>query len=304
MLQFKSVTLSDQKFLGTKLNSLNCNLLNYSFIVQFLYRKVISFEYAVYKNFIIPKIRIQNKDYFLYPVGEGDYIDVFNQVLEYAFSNANKLRFFQFCNLHGAILEEWAETLKGIGYSYIYYPSEDEFEYIYLTESLALLNTHDLKPKRNHIRFFEKNFQWRFENINSNIIPEIKAFSSQWNTEKNIGSTSRLNLENEALNEAFIYFSELNLSGIVLRVDQQIVAFSIGTLLNDDTWLVLFEKADRNVRGAYSMINKLFAQEIATGYQYINRAEDGGVEGLRKAKQSYHPDYMNEVFHLTIYNEK
>jgi hypothetical protein len=73
MLHFKSVTLKDQNILGDKLNSLNCNLLNYSFVVQFLYRNVIGFQYAVYKNFIISKIQIQNKDYFLFPVGEGDY---------------------------------------------------------------------------------------------------------------------------------------------------------------------------------------------------------------------------------------
>jgi uncharacterized protein len=304
MLHFKSVTLQDQNILGDKLNSLNCNLLNYSFVVQFLYRNVIGFQYAVYKDFIISKIQIQNKDYFLFPVGEGDYFEVFEEIKKYAFSNQNKLRFFQFCAVNGERLLEWAELLKTEGYSYIFYPSREEFEYIYLTDALATLNGHSLKAKRNHIHYFEKNYTWSFEIITKNHISDIQYFSSKWDSEKQIHATSRLNMENEALKEAFRYFSELQLSGILLKVDQEIVAFSIGTLLNDDTWLVLFEKADRNVRGAYTMINKLFAQEIATGYQYINRAEDGGVEGLRKAKQSYHPDYMNEVFHLTIMNNE
>ena len=113
-----------------------------------------------------------------------------------------------------------------------------------------------------------------------------------------------MNLENEALEEAFQYFDVLDLKGVILRVDHEIVAFSIGSLLNDDTLLVLFEKANRNVRGSYAMINKLFALELAKGYPYINRAEDGGIEGLRKAKQSYMPDYMNEVYHLTIVNNE
>lgn len=111
-------------------------------------------------------------------------------------------------------------------------------------------------------------------------------------------------MENEALNEALTYFEILNLQGILIRVNDKIAAFSIGSSLNDDTWLVLFEKADRTIRGAYSMINKLFAQEIAMGYKYINRAEDGGVEGLRKAKRSYMPDHLNEVYHLTIYKNQ
>lgn len=303
MLIFHSVTLDDQNRLGDKLNSLNCNLLNYSFVVQFLYRKVINFSYASFKNFVISKIQLENKDYFLFPVGEGDYSEVFEEIKEYAFAHQNKLRFFQFCAVNGEKLLEWAETLKSKGYSYIFYPSEEEFEYIYLTESLATLQGSALKPKRNHIYYFEKNFNWSYELISFNHIPELKEFNQKWNIEKHISATSRLNLENEALEEAFQYFDILDLKGVLLKVNNEIVAFSIGSLLNDDTWLVLFEKADRNVRGSYAMINKLFALEIAKGYPYINRAEDGGIEGLRKAKQSYMPDYMNEVYHLTIYNE-
>ena len=301
MLVFNSVTLSDQNILGRKLDSLDCNLLNYSFAVQFLYRNVINFQFATYKKYIISKVSIKNKDYFLFPVGEGDIIEVFNTIKEYAFLNQNKLRFFQFCSLNGETLVNWAESLRVEGFSYHYYPSEDEFEYIYLTEALAELKGAALKPKRNHVNFFEKQYHWTKEHIDFKNIDEVANFSKNWDVDKEIGSTSRLLLENEALQEAFIHFNQLNLKGILLRVNSEIVAFSIGCLLNNDTWLVLFEKADRNIRGSYAMINKLFAQEIAKGYTYINRAEDGGVEGLRKAKQSYMPDYLNEVYHLTIY---
>jgi hypothetical protein len=301
MLVFKTVSLPDQNTLGKKLDSLDCNLLNYSFAVQFLYRKVINFQFAQYKNYIISKVSIKNKDYFLFPVGDGDIIEAFNAIKAYAFANQNKLRFFQFCSVNGETLVDWAESLKFEGFSYHYYPSEDEFEYIYLTDALTELKGAALKPKRNHINYFEKQYVWSKEHIDSHNLSEVIAFSNKWDVDKEIASTSRMLLENQALQEAFIHFNDLNLKGILLRVNSQIVAFSIGCLLNNDTWLVLFEKADRNIRGAYAMINKLFAQEIAKGYTYINRAEDGGVPGLRKAKQSYMPDYLNEVYHLTIY---
>lgn len=147
MLVFKSVTLSDQSILGNKLNNLNCNLLNYSFVVQFLYRNVIQFEYAQHKGFIISKINVENKDYFMFPVGNGEYFEMFDAIKEYAFSQHDILRFFQFCSFHGEILLGWAETLKADHYSYNYYPAEDQFEYIYLTESLANLEGSALKPK-------------------------------------------------------------------------------------------------------------------------------------------------------------
>ena len=94
--------------------------------------------YFFWTNFIISKIQIQNKDYFLFPVGEGDYSEVFEEIKEYAFAHQKKLRFFQFCAVNGEKLLEWAETLKSKGFSYILYPSEEEFEYIFENPKLHI----------------------------------------------------------------------------------------------------------------------------------------------------------------------
>lgn len=89
-------------------------------------------------------------------------------------------------------------------------------------------------------------------------------------------------------------YRELELKGGALRVDGEIVAFTIGEELCEDTFVVHIEKAYADVQGAYPMINQQFVEHECTAYQYVNREEDTGAEGLRKAKLSYRPAFLEE----------
>ncbi|MBQ5311171.1 MAG: DUF2156 domain-containing protein, partial [Oscillospiraceae bacterium] len=104
--------------------------------------------------------------------------------------------------------------------------------------------------------------------------------------------------EQFAIDTFFRYYHELGLFGGVLRKDGRVIGFTIGERLNSDTLGVHIEKADASVDGAYPAINNLFAKAHAADLSYINREEDLGIEGLRKAKQSYHPAFMIEKYTL------
>ena len=67
------------------------------------------------------------------------------------------------------------------------------------------------------------------------------------------------------------------------------MAFTYGAPINDSTFDVCVEKADTAYEGAYAMINQEFVNHLPEQYRYINREEDLGIEGLRKAKLSYMP---------------
>ena len=301
MLTFKKIELADKTLLEPKLSALNCKLMNYSFNVQFLYRDIIDFKFATYKNFIISKVTINQEELFMFPVGEGDLNECLNMIKEYAFSKGDTIRFFQFCEKNGVLLNMWGEWLETTGDFWLHYmPAREQFEYVYFSEKLIKLEGQILKPKRNQINFFTKTFSWETQMINKENIDEVRKFSYLWDEEKDIAASSRLLLENIALEEAFTHFFDIQLQGLLISVENKIVAFSIGCPLNDDTYLILFEKADRHYKGAYSMINREFAKIIAPKFQYINRAEDGNIEGLRKAKLSYQPAVLNEVYFFTI----
>ena len=89
-------------------------------------------------------------------------------------------------------------------------------------------------------------------------------------------------------------YKELELCGGVLRAEGKVVGFSIGESVSDDTFVVHIEKAFADVPGAYPMINQQFVEHEMQGFSYVNREEDMGAEGLRSAKESYHPIFMVE----------
>ena len=91
------------------------------------------------------------------------------------------------------------------------------------------------------------------------------------------------------MRQAFAHYFDLDLQGGLLRVGDRPVAYTIGSRLTEDSYMVHFEKAFADVQGAYPMINQQFIQHISTQYQWINRQDDMGEEGLRKAKLSYYP---------------
>lgn len=303
MLHFKKITLEDKPIINSYLKELNCNMLNYSFVVQFIYRDLIHFEYAIYNDFLLLKVNVDQREKFLYPVGKGDIFAVFDILRAYSYERNGKFTLFQFCEQVSEVVLSWAETLKKEGLTYELIPARAEFEYIYLSDDLANLEGNKLKRKRNHVNAFLKTYPYQVEKITQENLPEVMLFDEKWNQNREISAGSRLIIENVALQECFQYYTELELEGILLRVENQIVAFSLGCPLNEDTYFVLFEKADRNYNGAYNMINREFVRHIAAGYKYINRAEDCGDLGLRKAKLSYAPYCMNEVYYLNVTEE-
>jgi hypothetical protein len=301
MLQFQPLDLKAQPLFSSFSQKFDCQLMNYSFTVLFLYRNVCQIEYAVSDNFLIIKATQNEKSFFMFPVGEGNLPAILDKIADETMGTQRSVRFYQFCNDFAPILIQWAEEFcEKTEYQFSINSIRKDFEYIYSAEKLAYLEGHLLKPKRNQINHFVKHNTWNCDYISKVNIEKVRQFNDLWDVKKTSSETS-LEKENIALEEVFTCFFELNMQGILLQIEEKIVAFSIGFPLNDNTFLILFEKADRNYKGAYTMVNKLFANEISKKFTYINRAEDAGVEGLRKAKLSYQPEYLIEVNELEIF---
>ena len=161
-------------------------------------------------------------------------------------------------------------------------------DYIYLQSDLSTLIGNRFHQKRNHINNFEKKYNWEYVSVTPDQLPLLRETAAHL-----FAVDGRLPDEYEAILEILDHFEELKVKAGVLLVEGTPVAYSIGEVMCDDTALIHIEKADRSYDGAYSMINKLFAGEFAD-CTYINREEDMGIPGLRKAKTSYHPVRMGE----------
>ena len=203
---------------------------------------------------------------------------------------------YEYPSFYGLTLREKELLEAEFPEEYNYYPSRDSFDYIYKVSDLAVLSGKKYHSKRNHISFFQKNYNWSYEEINSENIDECIAMNEKWylmNVEKN---PDGIDAEREVLKIAFDNYSDFGFKGGLLRVDNNVVAFTFGEELNENMFVTHFEKAFSDIRGSYPMINMLFAKNTLTEYEYVNREDDVGSEGLRKAKLSYYPAILLEKF--------
>ncbi len=174
------------------------------------------------------------------------------------------------------------------------------FDYIYEAESLITLKGKKLAAKRNHINAFVSDGQWHTEKITSAHRDILLDFNKKWCENRCENAPDYLKHELCAAEIAINNFEALSLMGLMLYKNGELVAYSYGEPINHDTFCVHVEKADANVRGAYQMINREFAKTYCGGFKYINREDDAGDEGVRKAKLSYYPTQAGRKFKAHI----
>ena len=168
---------------------------------------------------------------------------------------------------------------------------------MYAIEDLAELKGRKYQRKRNHInRFREAWPEYYTQPLTDALLPAVQALSDRW-YEARIAEdpTTDYLMERVALNKALRCYKELELEGLVLLSGEDVLAFTLGSRLAADTMDVHFEKTDPRVPEAYPVINWLFARHIREKFpqvQFLNREDDMGIEGLRKAKESYYPHHM------------
>ena len=172
--------------------------------------------------------------------------------------------------------------------------SRDDFEYLYLTEKLKNLSGKKFHSKRNHISAFSKAHEWSYETLTPEILPEVFKMADRWTEEMKMltDDPKSIEVENAALKEYLPQMQKLNLRGGCIRVNGEIIAFTFGSPINSKVFDIHVEKALPEFRTAYSLINREFIANELCDFEYVNREDDMGLEGLRKAKLSYRPDIL------------
>ncbi len=167
----------------------------------------------------------------------------------------------------------------------------DRYDYIYHRATLATLRGHGLNAKRNHInRFRAEHPDFEYRPLTPALFDECRRLREIWEEERDANAT--LIAEHRVMETVFSHWEALGMLGGSIFVDGSMVAFTYGSAVTTDTFDVCAEKADRHVEGAFAIINQQFAQHLPEQYIYLNREEDMGLPGLRKAKLSYHPELL------------
>ncbi len=179
----------------------------------------------------------------------------------------------------------------------------DNFDYVYLADKLITLAGRKLHSKKNHLNAFRKLYpQAEYLSITPELLPACREELEKWYNAhiEAVPDSPFIKWERDAILELFADWDYFQLKGGALRLDGRIIAFSFGEQLNTDTVVVHVEKADPNIRGAYPAINQGFVANCWAGMTYINREEDMGEPGLRKAKESYKPEKMIEKYNAVL----
>jgi len=294
MLDFKTIDINDKQWITPILTAANISSSHQSFINIFAWAKIYSFQIARLKEFLVVKGKTHDEGpFYYYPAGQGDLKSVLEEMKQDALDLGHEFIIF---GLSTENIDEMNRLFPG---SFEFKESRDNFDYVYLLEKLVSLSGKKLHAKRNYINRFTQKNNWSFEQITDENLPECWEMNVEWCKAHDCRDDEQLENEDCAVRRCFYYFRELGLEGGLIRSDGRVIAFTMGGKLNSNTYDIHIEKAFGEIEGSYQMINREFAAFIQKNHPeviYINREEDMGYEGLRKAKLSYYPVKMEEKY--------
>ncbi len=298
MINFHPPKLEDKPWVDRLLAQADYRGCDYNFTNLFTWKDAYRMEIAREGDFLLTHICSRIGCSYLYPAGRGPLEPVVRILEADALERGAPLRLVCLTAPQTAQLEA---AFPG---EFTFAADRDGFDYLYDINRLADLGGKKLHAKRNHInRFIENNPGWVYEELTPERLPQCLEMDKEWyrRSLQREGAAEEQDLGDEviALRLAMEHYQALGLEGGLIRVDGRVVAFTMGDKLSSDTYDVHFEKAYGEIQGAYAVINREFARWVRERHpeiRYLNREDDMGVEGLRKAKESYYPDLMVEKY--------
>lgn len=289
MIPFDKLNLNQKEPLNRYLLKADKQSCEYSFANLFLWGRK---KVAEQDGFLLLESQFDRKNVYIFPVGTGDLKTALDALIHDAQMRG-------ICCCLAALTEEECRLVEQLyPGKFCFYCDRDSYDYVYAIDDLADLKGRKFQKKRNHLNRF------RQEHPEAEILPldertRVAAFqlAEQWYHDHCAADPDHdHHLEHDALHRAFAFYPQLGMEGVVLMEKGKILAFAMGSRLNHDTFDIHFEKA-LDIDGAYAAINQGFASYLREKYpdvKWLNREDDMGIAGLRKAKLSYCPHHMVE----------
>ena len=298
MIDFKRLELSDKAHYDNILMNCGERGCEYGFVNLFLWGRQ---KAAFVKDFLVVQSQFDRRSVYPFPVGQGDVKPVLDAIIHDA-----RARGIPCCltSLTGPECELLEQFYPG---QFRFHCNRDNFDYIYDINGLADLKGRKYQKKRNHLnRFRETHPDCQFIPIGEVSTGVLSTMLNEWyESHRAANPGTNYHMEEVAISRALRFREALGLEGLALMEDGKLMAFTMGSRLNGETFDIHFEKAIEEA--AYAAINQGFARYLRDKHpelRWLNREDDMGLEGLRKAKLSYNPDRMIEKCWARLWEEE
>ena len=269
---FKPVLLEDREKYEEILKNAHRKGSEYTFSNLYMWSRAYDMKVAQIGDTLIFKF-FTDHCFFSFPIGEKNVVDALNAIIKSCENCNHTLEIINIDEYGKKILEE---NFSG---KFLIEENRDNYDYIYNADDLINLKGRAYSSKRNHISKFKISYpNWKYEKITEENIDDVKNMNNEWFTAFESQKGDGIKIEKQAVHNALDNFSNLNLLGGLIRVDENVVAYTFGSPTDNETFDIHVEKALPSYNGTYSIINQQFAQNELSDYKYINREEDAGVE--------------------------
>ncbi|MFX1278496.1 MAG: DUF2156 domain-containing protein [Promethearchaeota archaeon] len=293
----KPIEITDKKLFDDYFQKYSPETSEFTFTNLFMWRNYYNFLYIEYNGHIILfsndylknhrkpiESNSRNYLYFFPPIGPTP-----EKVILHLFEN------FENVEIHRVpedICEKLSENEKFLQMNLNCLEDRNNWDYVYNREEIISLVGNKYRQNRRWLSKFLENYDYEFQLITEDLIEKCKELQLEWCIMRACNEDESLEAEQEAIYEALNNFNKLDFSGGLICVDNKCAAYTFGEMLNDKTLVIHIEKAHAEYEGAYQAINNFFLKNCCIEAIYVNREQDLGIEGLRRAKESYKPIKM------------
>jgi len=286
---FRNLTIEDKPLVDSLLKEMQPQISELTFTNLFVWNSSETVQLSrLDETVLLQRRRLRDdKTFLLPPLGKQPLTSVVKTLRK------TNMRNYHLPPLYGLTFEESRQlSIDGAKVE----PDRDDWDYVYLTNDLAELLGDKYHSKRNFVTRCLSKHTCRYASIGPSEVNECLQLQTQWCSLRNCSLVPGLEAENTAIKTAFDNYAHLGVIGGAVYVDDKLEAFTLAEPLNDNTAVIHFEKANFEIAGLYQVVNQWFCQKELRNYKFVNREQDLGLIGLRKAKESYYPHHMVEKY--------
>ncbi len=293
----KTIEITDKKLFDEYFQKYPPEISEFTFTNLFMWRNYYNFLFMEFKEHLI----LFSNDYLKNrkkPINAGsiDYIYFFppigphpDEIIIKLFENINNIEIHR---IPEEICEKVTQNEKYNKLNLDCLEDRNNWDYIYNKKEILNLAGNKFRQNRRWLQKFLNNYDYDFQLITGNIVAKCKELQLEWCVMRACTEDESLEAEQEAIYEALNNFNTLGYSGGIICVEDKCAAYTFGEMLNKRTLVIHIEKAHMEYEGSYQAITNLFLKNCCVDTLYVNREQDLGIEGLRRAKESYKPTYM------------